>query len=105
MKKCIALILTLAAILSLLAACGSAESNPAGGETTAAPANDKLLVGYAAVNITPEGSVPLAGYGRTLTRMSTGTLSYLFITCTAITGTNGETILNYGMDLIGGSEA
>lgn len=105
MKKCIALILTLAAILSLLAACGSAESKPTSGETTADPGNDTLLVGYAAVNITPEGSVPLAGYGRTLTRMSTGTLSYLFITCTAITGTNGETILNYGMDLIGGSEA
>lgn len=85
-----------------MTACGSADST---GETTEAKAT-KLQVGYAAVDITPdEDGLPLSGYGRTMNRLSKGTLSYLYVTCTAITGTNGETILNYGMDIIGSADA
>lgn len=102
MKKLIALTLAVLMTLSMVA-CGSAGEGSA--ETTEAKPT-KLQVGYAAVDITPdEDGLPLSGYGRTMNRLSKGTLSYLYVTCTAITGTNGETILNYGMDIIGSSDA
>ena len=41
------------------------------------------LVGYGRVDITPQESVPLAGYGATDKRMSTNILSELYATCIA----------------------
>lgn len=104
MKKIIALLLCTIMILSL-AACGSSAA-PAGttaGAGTTGAANDstegQFLVGYSKVNITPSYSVPLRGYGDTEKRMSTGYTDYIYATCVAITGTNGETVLAYGIDL------
>ena len=104
MKKILAAILCLTMLLGLVA-CGS--SNAPAGTTAAAGAtgatNDstdgQFLVGYSKVNITPSYSVPLRGYGDTAKRMSTGYTDYIYATCVAITGTNGETVLAYGIDL------
>ena len=59
----------------------------------------KLLVGYGRVEITPNYSLPLAGYGNTMTRMSQGCLDGLFATCIAMTGENGETVLAITVDV------
>lgn len=56
-------------------------------------------VGYARVDITPTESVPLAGYGNTLQRLSQGVLDPLFATCIAITD-NDSTLLLCTIDLI-----
>lgn len=56
-------------------------------------------VGFARVDITPEESVPLAGYGNTLQRLSQGVLDPLYATCIAITD-NGSTLLLCTVDLI-----
>lgn len=58
-------------------------------------------VGFARYEVTPEASVPLAGYGRTQYRMSTNILDDmdLEVTCIAITG-NGGTVLMISVDTI-----
>ena len=105
MKRIFSLILCVALLVSL-AACGSSgaaskDSAPAGETTTAenTSSDGQFLVGYSKVNITPSYSVPLRGYGDTAKRMSTGYTDYLYATCAAITGTNGETVVVYGIDL------
>ena len=62
---------------------------------------DKLLVGYARTDITPEESVPLAGYGNTLKRMSQGVRDPLMATCMAFTDPAGKTMLLISLDIIG----
>ena len=57
-------------------------------------------VGYARVDITPTESLPLAGYGNTMQRMSAGVLDPLFATCIAITDGSGSTLLICTVDLI-----
>ena len=57
-------------------------------------------VGYARVDITPEESVPLAGYGNNMQRLSQGVLDPLYATCIAITDNTGNTLLVYTVDLI-----
>lgn len=56
-------------------------------------------VGYGRVDITPVESVPLAGYGNTMQRMSEGALDPLYATCIAITD-NSSTLLLCTIDLI-----
>ena len=50
-----------------------------------------FTVGYARTDITPSESVPLAGYGNTMQRLSQGVLDPLYATCIAITA--GENTL------------
>ena len=96
-----------------LCACGTASSGSeagtaaagAGADTTAAAAAGGFRVGYGKENITPTGQVGMGGYGRSDQRLSTGVLSYLYVTCIAITDANDNTILLYGMDLCGCSDA
>ena len=61
---------------------------------------EKLLVGYARVDITPEETVPLAGYGNTSRRLSQNVRDPLYATCLAFTDSQGETALLYTTDLI-----
>lgn len=96
MKKFFALLLSLAFLFGLVA-CAQSGSDAAG-ETTAS--GSEFLVGYSKVNITPEYSVPLRGYGNPTERMSTGYLDYLYATCAAITDTEGNTVVVFGIDLI-----
>jgi len=102
MKKLLCLILSVLMVLSLCA-CGSSES--AAGESGETKAAGAFMAGFGKANITPEGSVPLGGYGKELERMSKGVLSYLWVTCIAITDEADNTVLLYGLDMIGSGTA
>lgn len=67
-------------------------------------AKQTFQVGFGRVNITPEDSVPLAGYGNTSKRMSKDVLDYLYATCIAITDAEGQTVLLYSQDLVNSSQ-
>ena len=99
MKKIVALLLAFVLLLGLCA-CGAAAPAGEGGETAAA-AGSGFLVGYSKADITPEGPVAMGGYGKADQRISKGVLSYLYVTCIAITDADDNTILIYGMDLCG----
>ena len=110
MKRLLSLVLACVLVLSLCA-CGAADTGAAGttaavqgGETTA-PKAGGFRVGYGKENITPSGQVGMGGYGRSDQRLSTGILSYLYVTCIAITDAEDNTILLYGMDLCGCGDA
>ena len=60
----------------------------------------ELKVGYGRVDITPDRSVPLAGLGNTLKRMSETVLDRLLCTCLAFTDEEGSTALLFTSDLI-----
>jgi hypothetical protein len=101
MKKLICILLSVLMLLSLCA-CGAAEGGAAGGEATAAASGGQMQVGYGKVNITPDMSLPLSGYGNTEKRMSDGFMDYLYATCFAITDPDGNTAILFGIDM-GGS--
>ena len=61
---------------------------------------EKLLIGYARIEITPEETVPLAGYGNTSRRLSQNVRDPLYATCLAFTDSQGQTALLYTTDLI-----
>ena len=90
MKKMLSLLLAVAMILCLCACQSGGTASQKG-----------LQVGYGKANITPNYSVPLAGYGNTSQRMSQGFLDYIYATCIAITDENDSTVLLITMDLIG----
>jgi len=94
MKKILSVLLLLALSLSLFGCA-------AGGEPEAQTPKG-LLVGYARENITPTESVPMGGYGNTDKRWSKQYLDYLYATCIAVTGANGESVILYTMDLMSG---
>ena len=95
MKKWICLLLAVLLAVSLCACGSSAAQGENGGELK----KGQLLVGYGKVNITPELSLPLAGYGNTETRMSEGFRDYLFATCFAVTDADGNTAILFGVDM------
>ncbi|MBP3305245.1 MAG: hypothetical protein J6L24_04675 [Oscillospiraceae bacterium] len=102
MKKPIAILLLLALVLGLCACNPAGTANSTGAGDTTAPAvniTGVFSVGFGRVNITPSYSVPLAGYGNTSKRMSTGFYDYIYTTCIAMTDAEGETILLYHNDL------
>ena len=104
MKKIISVLLVLVLVLGLMA-CGTAEQAGGNADTTAAAQNGDFRVGYGKENITPDGPVGMGGYGKSDQRISTGVLSYLYVTCIAITDADDNTILIYGMDLCGCGDA
>ncbi len=59
-----------------------------------------FCAGYARTDITPKESVPLAGYGNTLSRMSQGALEPLMATCIAITDEKDNTMLLFTLDMV-----
>lgn len=59
-----------------------------------------LCAGYARTDMTPDYSVPLAGYGNTRQRMSQGWYSRIYATCIAITDEKDETLLLFTLDQI-----
>ena len=95
MKKSIAVFLCVLMIISL---CGCGQAAPQSLPTTTT-AKEEFRVGYAKVNITPDYSIPLRGYGNPLERMSQGCLDYIYATCAAITDAEGNTVIVYGIDL------
>ena len=59
-----------------------------------------VRVGFGRACITPTESVPLAGYGNSSYRMSTGVLNDLFTSCVAFRDSEGTTVLMFHNDLI-----
>ena len=59
-----------------------------------------LRIGYGKACITPEESVPLAGYGNTAKRMSTNVRDDIFATCVAFTDAQESTVLLFTLDLL-----
>ena len=96
MKKLICLFLTAILVLGLCACAGS----EGGGNAK----NSGLQAGFGRVNITPDYPVSLAGYSNYDTRISTGYLDYLYVTCIAVTDGN-DTILMFTMDQCSASYA
>jgi len=96
MKKLVALLLLAVMALSMIG-CGQEKDNS--GAAGKDSLNGVLSLGYSIVNITPTYSVPLAGYGNTSERMSTGFYSYLYLTCAVFTDANGNTIMVFQGDL------
>lgn len=62
--------------------------------------NTSLTLGFGRRDITPDFSVPLAGYGNTRMRMSQGYVNRIYATCLAFTDAAGKTMLVYTLDLI-----
>lgn len=56
-----------------------------------------IQVGYGRADITPDFSVPLAGFGNSSTRMSQGYVNRQYATCIAISG-GGNTVLLFTQD-------
>lgn len=61
---------------------------------------ETFTAGYARVDITPTESVPLAGYGNTMQRLSQGVLDPLFATFIALTDNENNTLLLCTLDVI-----
>lgn len=61
--------------------------------------SEKLLVGFARIDISPEESVPLAGYGNTSQRMSQVVMDPLYANCLALTDTTGNAAIVIVLDL------
>ena len=115
MKKRIGILLLIAAFVMIFAcACnqdketekGSEAAPQESSETATNEADDpysgQFRAGFGRTNITPDASaaLPLAGYGNTQNRLSTGFLDYIFTTCIAISDEKNETILMFTLDLI-----
>lgn len=92
MKRTISILLVMILCVSLCA-CQKAEA-PAQQQTA------EFKVGFARMDITPkELGVPLAGYGKTETRLHTKVLDSLYVSAVVITGPNNETIALLSVDL------
>lgn len=94
MKKILALVL-LAALVLVLAACGGNNQEGAGAEYAGT-----FRAGFAQQLINPKESVPLAGYGRTSSRMSQNITEDLYAQCVALTDEEENTILIFALDAI-----
>ncbi len=101
MKKIFALLLLSATLLSLFGCTSgskqTADPTPPTQESTYV--EGQLNVGYCMVDITPNESVPLQGYGSTLHRFSNDVEYPLKGTVMAITGANGETVIMIETDM------
>ena len=91
-KRLLALCLCGAMAIGLLA-CGGGESAPA------EEAKPVLMAGFGQEDITPTGSVPMGGYGKSSQRMSEGVAYPLYATCIAFQY-GEEKVLLFTQDLI-----
>ena len=97
MKKLFVLLLA-AVLVFTVCGCGSDAAN-------ADPAYDfdlnpdSFSVGYSRIDITPNCSVPMAGYGSTSNRMSQNIQDYLYATAVAINDGQGGTVVLLNVDL------
>lgn len=97
MKKLVSMILCLCLSLGLLAGCGGEKV----GKT---PFAGQFTVGYGKANITPDDSVPLAGFGDNEERYSNQVMDPIYATCVAFTDEVGTTVLMIGLDLLNTDE-
>ena len=97
MKKIIALCLVFCLAPGLVA-CGSSSgaagtTGAAGEGTTTAGNSGVFMAGFGMENITPKNSVPMASYGDSRDRMSTGIYSYLEARAVAVQDANGGLLI------------
>ena len=59
-----------------------------------------VRAGFGRQSITPETSVPMAGYGDSMERMCQGILDKLYVTCVAITDQSNQTVLLFSLDIL-----
>ena len=90
MKRTLALILLVTLVLGLCA-CGASKEVKF----------DGFAAGYSRVSIHTNKPISLSAYDN---RTSTGFLDYVYATCIALTGENGQTALLFTVDLIGASD-
>lgn len=90
MRKFISLVL-LACMLLGLVACAKGADAPQGGEVTESKAS--FMAGFGMVDITPDGSVNMAGYGDHATRLNDGFVTHLEARAVAIMDENGDQML------------
>lgn len=96
MKKVGSFMLAFVLILSLVA-CQNSQTTP---QTTAQPLPpSKLQAGFGRVDVTPDYSVPMAGYGTYTARMSQDVRDPVYVTCIAVSNED-TTILMYTIDVI-----
>ena len=88
MKKHISILLALCLVVGL-AACAGGE----GAKETTAEAGPAFQAGYGEVDITPEGSVNMAGHGDHNTRFSSGYILPIKARAVALQDENGEKLL------------
>lgn len=108
MKKTICLLLTVLMVLSLFACASSektGESQVASTQTATEAATTEAIaagfrVGFGRMEITPEDTVNLAGYGDDSSRQSEGVMDFLYTTCVAITDANDKTVLLVTTDMM-----
>lgn len=118
MKRILALILALAALVSLISCAASLAEEPKtetetteGKKTateTAAPDGTThdptgFSVGFGRVKVTPPAGIGLGGFGNTDSRLSKTVLDDLYVTCVAISD-GAQKVLLYSVDFIGVSE-
>jgi len=60
----------------------------------------KLSVGYAKVDITPDFSIGLGGYGNDASRTHEAVLDRIFAICLALTDNRGQSVLLFSVDLL-----
>ncbi len=101
MKKLLSLFLCILVTLSLFAACNKSDGKDDGGKTSP---EGQFSVGYGATDISPHESMKLGGFGDHEERYSTVVSEPLMITCIAITGEDGETVLVIASDLLNSVE-
>ena len=120
MKRIVAIVLILALALAL-AACGGGgslvqgETETKGTAATAAPATGSedtgvhevtgFCAGFGREDITPETTIPLAGYGNVENRMSQRVLDPLYATVIALQDESGEKLVIIQLDIINTSKS
>lgn len=96
MKKIISLLI-LAAMVLTLCACGKSTDGPAEQEVSANL--EGFSVGFSRIDITPQTSVPMAGFGRTSQRMSKTIRDNLYASAIAMRDEDGYMVIFLQMDL------
>jgi len=124
MKKVISLFISLILVLGCFSGCGndattsasddatpSASTTPTESKAPADPISTEpdgiagvFSVGYGKANITPDTSVPLAGFGDNQERYSNQVMDPIYATCVAFTDEEGTTVLMLGLDLLNTDE-
>lgn len=98
MKRVVVFLMVITLSVGFLG-CQSDTQNETAVAQTADSTIDTFSVGYAKIDVTPDFSVPLNGYGNIETRMSTGFLDRIYATCVAITDERNETVLLFSYDM------
>lgn len=97
MKRFVSVMLTVLLLLVSLG-CGAQQQESPVSTAGSSVQNVSFQVGFGKVNITPEYSVPLSGYGNSSQRMSSGFRSYLYAICLAVSD-GSNTVLLYSIDV------